>query len=285
MRTILISGAGGFIAGQAARELGKAGFRVRGVSRNPSPLRGFDRVFGGSLGAPLEGVFEERIDAFIHCAYHRGKDEEALNVEGTKMWAQQGEEQGTGIQVFLSSVSAAAGTSTPYARAKRELEHWFLTRKHVVLRLGLVVGDGGLFGRMVRAVRKVPLLPLLDGGKARVYVTGIGALCSVILRTVVEAGFFRGRVWNIFQPEPFPLRGILEEIKRKEGVSSVFLPLPSFLVLGAVSVGEGLFPGKLPFSRNNIIGLRHNAPEGLHSDYSRLGISPRNLAELLRERC
>ena len=108
MTTILISGADGFIAQHAAESLGALGCRMIGISIENKELDYFDSVYEGHLTFPLKDVFQhEDIDVFIHCANHTGGDEFRINVEGTRCWAEQAEENGVNTQVFISSLSAS----------------------------------------------------------------------------------------------------------------------------------------------------------------------------------
>ena len=106
MATVLISGASGFIAQNAAARLKKAGFRTIGVSQRAQSLPHFDAIFAGALSQPLAGMLGEDIDAFIHCAYHSGRDDYALNVDGTRLWAEQADEAGVKQQDNSQNFSA-----------------------------------------------------------------------------------------------------------------------------------------------------------------------------------
>ncbi|MBV7327899.1 NAD-dependent epimerase/dehydratase family protein [Chloroflexi bacterium TSY] len=58
MKTILITGASGFIAQYLAKKLKNAHYRVIGVSRTNNSLDNFDLVYKGKLGTPIAHVFE-----------------------------------------------------------------------------------------------------------------------------------------------------------------------------------------------------------------------------------
>lgn len=283
MGTVLISGASGFIARGAAEKLKRIGFRTIGVSRKSRSLPFFDAVYQGTLTTPLEGVFEEGIDAFAHCAYHTGGEEYSVNVEGTRLWAEQAEEKGISRQIFLSSVSARKDSPSSYARAKHELERWFITHHHTVLRLGLVLGDGGLFQRMVSLVKKFPVLPLLDGGRSPVFVSGLQAVCEALRLAVEQEKGASGGSWNIFQSEPFYLKDILEEVRKQYHVGCLFFPFPSGLALGMVRIAERIPWLKLGFSSNNIIGLKQNVSLGWKSDYEKIGFQELSLERLIAQ--
>jgi len=283
MGTVLISGASGFIAQNAAAISRKAGFRAIGISHSSRSLPHFDEIYPGSLSHPLEGVFEEGIDVFIHCAYHSGGDDYTLNVEGTRLWAEQAEKEGVKHQVFLSSVSARADSPSSYSRAKHALEKWFTAQGFAVLRLGLVLGNGGLFQRMATLVKKMPFVPLLDGGRAPVYVAGIQEVCRGLLHAVGEESWILGKTWNLFQSEPFYLREILEEIKKQHKARCLFFPVPSKLALGLVGILERIPLVKIGITSNNIVGLRQNVSQEWKSDYDRFGLSDISLEGLVAQ--
>jgi nucleoside-diphosphate-sugar epimerase len=281
MGTILLSGASGFIARNAAEKLKKAGFRTIGLSHNFQRLPHFDAVYPGTLSQPLIDVFGENIDVFVHCAYHSGKDDYTVNVEGTRLWADQAEKEGVRHQIFLSSVSARAESASSYSRAKHTLEQWFLARNFTVMRLGLVVGKGGLFQRMVSLVKKFPLLPILDGGRARVYVSGIRDVCEALGLAVEPVSWIPGNVWNIFQAEPFYLKEILVEIRKRLRTGCLFFSVPGGLALALLRVLEKIPFLKLRISSNNIIGLKQGVREDWGSDYSRFGLTEETLEHLI----
>lgn len=285
MSTVLISGARGFIAGCLAKSLKEAGFHVLGLSRIAEPLPHFHEVFSGFLLNPIQGVFErEHVDVFIHGAYYAGEDEFEINVNGTRLWSEQAERNGVRRQIFLSSVSAAAptGGQSPYGRAKLELEEWFVRHNERVLRLGLVIGQGGLFLRMVDLVRNHRILPLPDGGKAEMYLTEMDWLSESVRDVVAEKRELKaGRVWNMFQPEKRTLFELLQGIKEQTNSGCLFVPVPSRLLLSAVTVAEKLPFLKLQVNRNNLIGLRRNAGLNLESDFEFFGRPLKSLSQLL----
>jgi nucleoside-diphosphate-sugar epimerase len=281
MGTVLISGASGFIARNTAEKLKKAGFRVIGISRKRRSLPHFDAVYPGTLSEMLHGVFAEGVDVFIHCAYHSGKDDHTVNVEGTRVWAEQAEKEGVKHQIFLSSVSARPGSASSYSLAKHVLEKWFLAKNFTVVRLGLVVGKGGLFQRMADLVKKYPIVPVLDGGRARVFVSGIQDVGEALSRAAGPEDWIPGKAWNIFQPEPFYLKEILEEIKKQSGAKCLFFPASSRLALVALRMLEKIPVLKIPISTNNVIGLKQDISQDWHSDFSRFGLKDDTLENLI----
>ena len=106
MRTVLLTGAGSFIARACASVLVRDGVRLIGVARSAVAGAPYDRIYPASLGDSLVSLFrEEQVDAVVHCANDTGKDAYATNVNGTTRWITEAGEGGVRRQIFLSSLS------------------------------------------------------------------------------------------------------------------------------------------------------------------------------------
>lgn len=281
MKTVLITGASGFIARNLARTLGKGEVHIVGVSRTATRVKGFEKLYRSSLGQSLGPVFdEERIDAVVHCAAHAGERVFETNVEGTTLWLQEAQARGVDLQIFLSTLIPEAQIRSEYTRMKHELEKEFLAIGGVVFRLGLVIGDGGMFLKIRNSMGRFPLVPLLDGGRAPVYPLGIDFVCGVIedcIRTNGEG--LRNRAWNLQQPTAYSLRDVMESTRRQYGFSCRFVIVPSLPILWAVSLLERLPFLHLPISSTNLKGLR--AAQTFPSDFARFGQVEESLDDLI----
>lgn len=273
MKKVLITGANGFIARTLAGALKAPGFHVIGTSRNPTPLDGFDEVVHGVLGEKLTDVFEKNdIDAIVHCAYDKDESDNIKNAEGTYIWAEQAKENHVGTQIFLSSLSADEDAIAPYGQKKYEVEKWFVSHGHVVFRLGLVIGRGGLFGKIVESVKKSPVVPLIDGGKALTYLTDVDTLSEVIRDTITESNdVSKGRVTFLQQKDPVMLVDILKEVRKQLKLSRLLLPIPYWPVFLVLSVAEKLKFLKLGINTNNLKGMRQLGLKTFDSDLTALG--------------
>lgn len=270
MKTVLITGASGFIAREIAARCGQEGWRVLGTSRRGGPVPGFDRIAACALGESIAGRFDgELLDAVIHAANDDSASQYAVNVRGTRRWLEETASGSRTVQVFLSSLSAAAVPPTDYGRAKRDLEEPFLAGGGIVIRLGLVIGNGGVFGRMIDAVRRSRILPLLDGGRTAVHVVNPRFLAEVVTRALSTPDDFAGRVWHIHQPGEHSLGDVMRSIRTHARASCRFVSIPSGLVLWPVVALEKLTPVRLPLSSTNIRGLRVS-PRGVPSDFTAL---------------
>lgn len=285
MTTVLITGAGGFIARNVAKMLQQEGMKTIGISRKTLHVPFFDTIYTASLGESLNPFFRrEAIDVLVHCAHHGGKKEHEINIQGTMLWMEEARAHGVELQIFLSSLLARRDALSEYGRVKFELERHFVTSNQVVYRPGLVVGKGGMFGKMKKSIKRLPVVPLLDRGKTRVYVTGIDFLCSVIRDCIFTKGNgLRGRAWAIHQPNTYDLQAVMMSIRRRFRYSCWFLPVPSSLVLGVLQAAERVPFITLPLRSTNIKGLKQSGQENCRSDFDMFGYPEEDLDALIKK--
>ncbi len=283
IKTVLISGANGFIGYNLAQKLKETGWKIIGVDVENRSNQHLDVFFRRRFLEPLGDIFDrEGLGAFVHCAYHMGKDEFKINVEGTKYWAEEARLKAVPLQIFLSSISAREDASSAYGQLKHETEKWFLSNNQVVLRLGMVIGNGGFFGRIVKTVKKWPVLPLINRGRFSVYFLGIEDVCEAIRYLINNQDILpRGVIWNIFQPKPTTLLGIMQTIKKEYGLKRFFLPIPYGAVLAAVLMLERIPCLELKINSNNIKGLKQYNNLTIESDLLKLGFREIGLEELV----
>jgi uncharacterized protein YbjT (DUF2867 family) len=281
VKTVLVTGANGFIAQEVARRLRREGWRVIGTTRTGEPVGSFHLVHRCRLGESLQAALAgETLDAVIHAANDAGEDQYDTNVHGTGRWFDEAAPCGNPVQLFLSSLSAAAAQPTEYGRAKRDLEPLFLRAGGIVVRLALVAGNGGVFGRMIRTVRQSRIVPLLDGGRAPVFLVPPDFLVDFVHRAITGPGPFAGRTWHVHQPEPRSLAMVMQSIRRATASRCLFVPVPSWAVLPALLAVERLTPLRLPLSSTNVRGLRAT-PRHAPSDFPALGGVASTLDELV----
>ena len=283
MTTILITGAGGFIARQLAQTLAAAGMRVLGVSHSGATVPAYARAFHASLGdSLLPALASEPIDAVVHSALAGGADAYRVNVDGTARWLDEARAAGVGLQIFLSTLSAEAGALSDYGRAKWELQQRFVDAGEVVFRLGVVVGDGGMYARIRSSATRAPIVPMLDGGRQLLYVVGVETLCAILHDTIAHDGAgLRGAAWNLVQSEPVTLRTMVEAINRHVGRRALLLPVPARPVLATLRLAENVPLLRLPITSTNVRGLIQQGQRRFPSDYEQFGYPVETLEMLI----
>ncbi len=285
MTTVLITGAGGFIARRLAQTLDDAGMTVVGASHSAGVPPRYGRVFSASLGETLlPALASQPVDAIVHTALATGPDAYRLNVAGTGRWLDEGRAAGVGVQILLSTLSAEADALTDYGRAKWALERRFAAADEVAFRLGVVVGDGGMYARIRSSATRLPVTPLLDGGRQLLYVVGIDALCAVLRNAIASNGAgLRGATWNLVQPQPVTLRAMVEAIRRQAGMRSLLVPVPTGPVLAGLRVVESVPLMRLPVSSSNVRGLIQQGQRRVASDWARFGEPEQPLEVLIAQ--
>lgn len=285
-KSVLITGAGGFIAGHFSHRMAAEGWEVYGVDRPGARAPGqYARVFPVRLGESMAGVLAEvRPAAILHTALDPTAGAYDANVGGTRRWLEEGQAAGVGVQVLLSSLSAAENALAEYGRGKWALEQAFNAAGEVAVRLGVVVGRGGMFARLVESARRSPVIPMLGGGQQLLYVLGVERLAQILRDIVASEGKdLRGHSWNLQQPQPYTLAQVMREIVRVYGFKRVMLPLPMRPVLLAVELLEKQPLLKLPVSSTNVRGLMQAGRQRFPSDYPRFGYAEQSLRELVAQ--
>lgn len=274
---VVITGVSGFLGSEMARRFAQEGHAVSGLSRRPPAGLALAAHFQAGLGqAAPQGAFGSA-DLVIHMAHDRSAGAQELNVSGTKLWAEQARQEGAVRQVFLTSVSAHHDAPSEYGRAKALLEGYFKGTGAVLVRPGLVVGDGGSYGDMARLIRRFPIVPVLGGDRLQVVLTDLDSLFRTLLKAPrLEAG----KAYNLFQPDWVGLLSLARAIRAESGHFSLFLPVPLAPAMGLLSLGQAIgLPKTLgPESLKNLL---HCRSYGYQSSYGELGLPILPLAELL----
>jgi nucleoside-diphosphate-sugar epimerase len=286
-KKILITGANGFVGRNIAKVLKDSGFYLVGISRRDAAatLEHFDEVFQGRLGEPLEQVYEtHKIHGIIHCAYDKNDTENIVNTRGTRLWAEQAAKHNVNLQVFISSISARPGAISPYGKSKFELEQWFIQNNHICFRLGLVIGDGGLFKTLVGLLKKFPVFPLIDRGNTLTYLSDVETIGKIVRDVVTQnSNAHRGRVWNLYQPEPYKFKVILKAIKSRFKTFCLLIPVPYFMLAMPLWVIEKIKWIKIGINRSNLLGIRQNTNPEMKSDLETFGYTAIPLDTLVKK--
>lgn len=252
---VLITGASGFIAMHLAQFFHQKGYIVDGVSSTGISSNLYRQVYTCTLGSSLP-LFSEKYDVIIHCAYDHTATAE-YNSQATVLWAENLLSQGNTKQIFLSTIGVVSGNTSMYARSKAETEQWFKNHQMDIIRPGLVVGDGGLFEKIIKKVRFLPIIPLIDGGKQKIKLVGIADLLSFIEHIIIETKSFNIQEYNLFYTSETSLSELLHQLAKFYKRTIVFVSIPFRLVYFLVWTIEKLHLN-LGISTVNLLGLRQN---------------------------
>jgi len=279
---VFITGINGFIGSALARSLLQAGHQVVGSVSAKEKLILVAEHSSKSYVVRLNEEFDpesfQGVEILVHCAYDLRKGRSASNIEGTKKLARAAMDQGVKWQIYIGSYSAHEKATSEYGRTKFELEGFFLSIGQMVVKPGLVVGEGGIFLKMSKFVRKYPLIPLIDGGRGKLTIVSISDLTSSLIQLIENP---RRGCFRLYNDERVTFRELMVHIKRAGRFKRVLVPVPGSIVyLGLWMAGKLKLPIQL--DTGNLKGFNANQsvqePSNLRDFVSR----PMALEEMMR---
>lgn len=250
IKKILITGGTGFIGSHLANHLRKKNHIVFCTTQSPKNTSPHPIPY--KLGDIFPWDQLPGVDTIIHLAWNLNEKTET-NSQATIALAQQGLDRNIKQQIFFSSFSAHAKAQSHYGKTKHATEFFFLKNGLKVCRPGLVIGDGGVYLRMIETVKNYKLIPLIDGGRDLIPFIHIEKLCSLteeFLNNNIQIGHF-------FEPEPKTLKSIIQDIANKYERSPKYIHVPSLWLLPIVEGLEAISI-KLPITSENIYGVISN---------------------------
>lgn len=262
---ILVTGASGFIGGRLISAARAQGHTVTTVSRSLGPLESGVEGYRWALGEELPKEALKPFDWALHLAHDFSGDEGAERTRaGTLAAIEALRLAGTQRQMFFSSLSARPDARSRYGTTKFKIECSVAEATDIhIVRPGLVIGDGGIYGRIRRWVHVFPLVPLPDGGRGKVRAIGIDHLCTAVLR-IMASPPTSDRSFNIQDPQPTSLRELVDAEARAMTLPRLIVPIPSKFLIGFLSLAERIrLP--LPVKADNLVGYMVNQVE---LDYS-----------------
>jgi nucleoside-diphosphate-sugar epimerase len=272
-----VTGASGYLGSQICDTLESRGWQVVRLARSPGRSHG--QVLPYDLATPVTAQVRKALrsaNALIHAAYDLSLTSPAdiwrVNVEGTRRLLEAAKEAAVGRIIVFSSMSAFAGTSQLYGRAKLDIEAMTIESGGCAVRPGLVYSGraGGMAGAM-RKLTTLPIVPVIAGG-AGVYTVReedlMRAIALLASATTLEPGTI-----SIAHPSRVTLLNLLRTFAAQGNRRCRFVPVPWQLVYWMLRSGE-LMRLHLPFRADSLLGLIHTAPSLAGGDQlARLGVT------------
>jgi nucleoside-diphosphate-sugar epimerase len=278
MKIIVISGANGFIGSELVKHFNENGWIVRALihsNANP-PIAGI-AYYKYALGDKIDERIFEKADCFIHCAY--AKDSYKLNVSGTEQLLEMSKKCGIGKNIFISSLSSKEDALSVYGKQKWACEKLFNQPDDLVLRLGMVLGNGGLFGQMKEYLKRRNRIPLISGGTQPIQTIYIKDLIRV-MNTCIEKNIYG--TLSIASDEELTYQEFYSLLCQSLHKVPSFTLIPYGLLYSVLSVSETLGI-KLPVSRENLLGLKKQTYVDTSFDLNKVGIELKKCPESLSE--
>ncbi len=271
---IAVSGANGYVGGLIAAALATQGV-VRLVRRPMGP-----QDMAWSFASPPQALAEDLrargITQVIHAAWdmkaNRLDELEAGCVAGSLQLLAAARAAGAQF-IFISSISAFAGARSAYGRAKLQVEAAVLEAGGIVLRLGLVVGAGGMLGALRQTVSKAKLIPLIGSGNAPQYLLPEASLAQAVHMAIEGKLAAASGPVTLAHPKPVPFKSILRRLAAEAGREIVLIPVPWPFLYAALRAAEacGL---KLGFRSDSIVSFIYQDPAPDFAAQGKAGLAP-----------
>ncbi len=276
---VAVTGATGYLGSQLCQTLESSGWQVIRLVRSPGQSHG--RALSYDLATPITAEVREALrsaTALVHAAYDLSLTSSAdiwrVNVAGTRRLLAAAKEAAVGRIVVLSSMSAFAGTSQLYGRAKLDIEAMTIKSGGCAVRPGLVHGEqaGGMAGAL-RKLTALPIVPVIAGG-AGVYTVWQQDLMRAIAQLLSATTLAPGTI-SVAHPVRVTLIDLMRTFAAAENRRCRFVPVPWQLVYWLLRSGESMRL-RLPFRADSLLGIVHTAPGLAGEDQlARLGVTVR----------
>jgi NADH dehydrogenase len=259
---VFITGIGSFVGSFLSSHLRVRHHTVSGSARAAVSGKNIHRLV---LGEPCPaGIFNDQ-DVVIHCAWDIHSTSQSFNTDATRLVVEAARQSGVARQIFLSSLSASPNALTVYGQGKYLAENLFDHNEgDIVIRPGLIVGDGGLFRRTFEFVRQKPIIPLIGGGRLQIPLVGYPQLAESIARMLVTPFPFP-RPCLLFHPSIPSQRELIRAICAQRKWRRLLLPVPARLAMGMLWIAER-FSQRLPIKSSNLRAALQNHHQPGDSD-------------------
>ena len=229
-RTVLVTGASGFIGSRLAQTLVEGGHHVRAMTRRPQDYSG--------AGEPVAGDVADR-DSLVSClsgvdaAYYlihslEREDFEEQDRRAARNFASAADEAGLERIIYLGGLGREGEDLSAHLRSRREVER-LLAEGNVpvtVLRAAIVIGHGGISWEITRQlVKNLPAMVVPRWATTRTQPIALADIVRYLVG-VLEPVEARGQIYEVGGPDVLSYA----EMMRRVGRLHHHRPLPMVAV-------------------------------------------------------
>lgn len=296
MRTILVTGASGFVGGHVLRRLAdRAELRLRGLVRHgrpaalPSPVECAEgdltqpETLPDALGGVELVVHAAAITADVKEPYRDAYDQ--VNRVGTENLVAAAGKAGVERVVMMSGLGTRPAPQGTYMATRWGMEEALRHSgiPYVILQPSVLFGDGAPFvAALAGLARRLPVLPLLGGGQVRFQPLWLEDLLICIESCLSDQAPL-GQALPLGGGEQLTFREVLSEISRALHVRRLFVPLPLAVARAQAALMTAVLP-RPPLTPAALELFTFDNTTDLNSVERAFGLKPRGFREHLRER-
>ena len=277
---IAITGSNGFIGSELVRHFLSHGYEVLLLQRKSPeslPVGATYQIYDINTTDALPNL--NGVDGLVHAAYmpfNGNNNSTEKNIKATLGLYNLCLSKGVHF-VFLSSMSAHANALSQYGKHKYELEGQLNSDKCLILKLGLVIGEQGLFHRIYNSFKKMPFAVLVGGGTQLIQTIYIGDVVKVIENCITQKG---NGSFTLATRTVYTMKEVFAAIAAKACKKPIFISVPYWLVSCGIKTVE-LLHLPFPASTENLLGLMQLQAFDVSNDLKKLDISPLDLQQSL----
>lgn len=239
-----VTGASGFLGGSVVPLLLAGGHEVTALTRTPAAA---ERV--ASLGAtPVSGDLDD--PASVDAAFAASEAEALVNLASLGFGhaptiVAAAEEAGLHRAVFVSTTSifTELHTATKPVRLAAEETITSSVLDWTIIRPTMIYGTPAdrNMARLLKALRRLPVMPLPGGGKGLQQPVHVDDLAGAIV-SALERPTTIGHAYNVAGPEPLSLRSVIEEAGGAVARHPRLVPVPLAPMVAAMRMYEAVAP-------------------------------------------
>ena len=230
MVRVLVAGASGFVGRRLGPALTAAGHEVIAMTRSPANYRGAGTpVYGDVLEPDSVACALAGCQAAYYLVHSLGdSDFERKDAHGASMFGQSAKLAGLARIVYLGALGRDDDTLSAHLRSRRDVESRLGSAgvPIIVIRAGIIVGDGGLSWEMTRQlVEHLRVMVTPRWVATRTQPIALDDVVRYLLEVLVlpEAA---GRVFEIGGPEILQYGTMLQRVAAIEGRRLTIVPVP-----------------------------------------------------------
>jgi nucleoside-diphosphate-sugar epimerase len=254
---IVITGANGFIGSYLTAFLSSKGHQVYALVHHlykQAPKNVKYRAF--DLKSFASDVIPNDTDIVIHAAYIpfiKGVTQVNINEIATSRLYKIAKRKNVSKFIFLSSLSATDDAISEYGKSKYNISKIIDKETDLVLKPGLVIGNGGLYKRIDSLIRNSKIIPLIGGGKQPLQYILIENLAQIIESAISKN--ISGE-YSLAHNDSILMKDLYLYISKNIDKKTVLIPFPYLfadLAFGLIR----LFKINIGISEENYLGLKN----------------------------